>query len=107
MHTKRFAVAAFVAGQLVAATVVASAAGAMSPTVAGPVKRPPVTTLACAELHATIAGLNSWLDAHDSYNHSGDTAKQQDYNDHFDMMASMQVQGRNAGCYNAVGAPIT
>jgi hypothetical protein len=107
MSSKRLAVVlAFIAGPLIATTVLASAAGAMSPTIAGGTTPPPVTTLACKELHASIEKMDTWLIGHESYNGSGDAAKQKEYNDHFDMMASMQVQGRKAGCYNAGGSPI-
>ncbi len=106
MKNRRFAVIALVAGPVCAVTMLASSAGAMTPTRAGSTP-PPVTTLSCKELHSTIGKLNSWLDDHASYNNSGDPSKQQDYNDHFDMMASMQIQGRNAGCYTSAGMPTT
>ncbi|MCC6435611.1 MAG: hypothetical protein IT196_11320 [Acidimicrobiales bacterium] len=107
MKSRRFAVIALIAGPVCAATMLASTAGAMTPTRAGSSTPPPVTTLSCKELHSTIGKLNSWLDDHASYNNSGDASKQQDYNDHFDMMASMQIQGRKAGCYTSAGMPTT
>lgn len=107
MKRTRLALLALATGPVCAATLLASSAGAMTPTRIGTsAPPPPVTTLSCKELHSTISKLNSWLEEHASYNHSGDASKQQDYNDHFDMMASMQIQGRNAGCYTSGGAPI-
>ena len=107
MQVKRLiAIAALVAAPLVGSAAFAATASAATKPFGGGTPPPPVTTLSCKDLHASIGRMNTWLTDHDSYNNSGDPTKQQDYNDHFDMMGSMQRQGLKAGCYDSHGSPI-
>lgn len=105
MRVKRLiAIATLAATPFVGAIAMAATASAATKPF-GSTTPPPVTNLSCKDLHASIGRLNSWLVEHDSYNNSGNAANQQDYNDHFDMMGSMQRQGLKAGCYDH-GTPI-
>lgn len=99
MNTRRFiAKAALFAAPLVASIALASTASAAMIRPSGP-PRPPILTLNCVELHASIGKLNSWLESHESYANSSNQQERDDYNSNFDMMGSMQRQGLEGGCY--------
>lgn len=102
MQTRRFfAALALTAAPLAALIATAGPAAARMPQAAPP----PVPYFDCKALHTLIGAQNDWLTGHASYNNSGDASKQQEYNDHFDMMGSMQRQGIKEGCYKN-GMPV-